>query len=142
MAHCFWSRPSRSLQELLQEHLTVLHARGYSPYTVRNRLVHIRLFLRWCAKQNITSMFQIKLAMLERYQADMSNSEHPISIISQAARLVPLRVWFAWMHKAGYIRDNPAERLQLPRLGRHLPRNILSAAEVERIMRLPNTETR
>jgi hypothetical protein len=36
-----------------------------------------------------------------------------------------LRVWCAWMHKAGYIRQNPAERLQLPRLGRHLPRNIL-----------------
>ncbi|MGE5112867.1 MAG: tyrosine-type recombinase/integrase, partial [Acidobacteriaceae bacterium] len=139
MAHFFWFRPNCSLQELLQEHLSILHARGYSPYTIRNRLVHIRLFVRWCSKQNITSAAQIKLPILERYQTDISNSEHPISIISQQARLVPLRVWFAWMHKAGYIRHNPAERLQLLRLGRHLPRNILSAAEVERIMRQPIT---
>ncbi|HEX6879905.1 MAG TPA: tyrosine-type recombinase/integrase [Terriglobales bacterium] len=139
MAHFFWSRLSRTLQELLQEHLSVLHTRGYSPYTIRNRLVHIRLFVRWCSRQDITSAAQINLAILERYQTDISNSEHPIRIISQQARLVPLRVWFAWMYKAGYIRYNPAERLQLPRLGRHLPRNILSAAEVERIMRQPST---
>jgi len=139
MAHFFWSRPTRSPQELLQEHLSVLHARGYSPYTVRNRLVHIRLFFRWCTKQHITSITQINLAILERYQSDIANSDHPLSIISQQARLVPLRVWFGWMQKAGHIRDNPAERLQLPRLGRQLPRNILSATEVERIMRQPST---
>ncbi|MDT8071088.1 MAG: phage integrase N-terminal SAM-like domain-containing protein [Terriglobia bacterium] len=140
MAHFFWSRPTRSLQELLQEHVSVLHARGYSPYTVRNRLVHIRLFLRWCVKQGITSVAQINLATLELYQSDIAKSDHPLSIVSQHTRLVPLRVWFAWMHKAGYITHNPAEKLQLPRLGRHLPRNILSAAEVERIMRQPCTK--
>ena len=95
MAHFFWSRLSRTLQELLQEHLSVLHTRGYSPYTIRNRLVHIRLFVRWCSRQDITSAAQINLAILERYQTDISNSEHPITIISQQARLVPLRVWFA-----------------------------------------------
>ena len=140
MARFFWSHLRRSMQELLQEHLSVLHARGYSPYTVRNRLVHVRLFLRWCTKQGISSITQINLNLLEQYQAEIANSDHPISIISQQARLVPLRVWCAWMHKAGYIRQNPAERLQLPRLGRHLPRNILSAAEVERIMRQPSTK--
>ncbi len=139
MAHFFWSRTTRSLQELLQEHLSVLNTRGYSPYTVRNRLVHIRLFLQWCAGQDVNSVRQIDLPTIERYQSEIAESDHHLSIISQQARLVPLRVWFAWMRETGYIRHNPAERLRLPRIGRHLPRNILSAAEVERIMRQPRT---
>jgi integrase/recombinase XerD len=140
MAHFFWNHSPRALQQLLNEHLAALCTWGYSPYTVRNRLVHIRLFLRWCAGQHIDSLSQITLKVLEQYQAAISISDHPLCIVSQHARLVPIRVWFAWMKRAGYIRNNPAERFQLPRLGRHLPRSILSAAEVERIMRQPRTK--
>lgn len=140
----FRARTQLALEQLLREHLGVLRARGYSPYTIRNRLVHIRLFLRWCGSHHVTSVAQVSLAVLEQYQRELSEQPksdgQPLCVISQHARLVPLRVWFAWMQRTGYIRDNPADHLQLPRLGRHLPRNILSAAEVERIMRQPRTE--
>jgi len=145
MARFFFLNSQRhlTLEQLLHKHLAVLGARGYSPYTVRNRLVHIRPFIRWCEQQEIHSATRITLSDLEKYQRHISAFQkatgQPLCVISQHARLVPLRVWFAWMYRAGYIRTNPAERLQLPRLGRHLPRNILSAAEVERIMRQPNT---
>lgn len=145
MARFFFlnSQTQLTLEQLMHEHLAVLSARGCSPYTVRNRLVHIRLFIRWCAQQEIRTASRITLADLEEYQRHISASQRPtgqpLCIISQHARLVPLRVWFQWMHQAGYLNVNSAERLQLPRLGRHLPRNILSAAEVERIMRQPNT---
>lgn len=122
-------RAQVTIEQLLHEHLTALRARGYSQYTVRNRLVHIRLFLRWCKQQDIRSVSQITLKVLERYQRDLADYRKPdgqtLCIISQHARLVPLRVWFQWMHRAGHIRNDPAERLQLPRLGQHLPRNIL-----------------
>jgi integrase/recombinase XerD len=141
----FSSQPEHTLEQLLNQHLVVLRARGYSAYTVRNRLVHIRLFLRWCGDHRIHSASRVTLAVLEKYQRDLSEyrkpNGQPLCIISQHARLVPLRVWFQWMQQVGYIRHNPAERLQLPRLGRQLPRNILSAAEVTRIMRQPNTRT-
>jgi integrase/recombinase XerD len=140
MAHLFWNHTTTTLQQLFNDHLAALRIRGYSPYTIRNRLVHLRLFLRWCAGQRIDSLSQITLKVLEQYQAAISISDHPLCIVSQHARLVPLRVWFAWMQRAGFTRSNPAERLQLPRLGRHLPRNILSVAEVERIMHQPTTK--
>lgn len=142
--HFFRLSPKTTPEQLLDEHLAALRARGYSPYTVRNRLVHIRPFLRWCAIRNIDSMCDVSLVTLEQYQHYLSTyrqrNGQPLCMVSQHARLVPLRVWFAWMHRAGYIRNNPAERVQLPRLGRPLPRNILSASEVGRIMRQPNTK--
>ena len=140
----FFGSPQPTLENLLVEHLSVLRARGYSPHTVRNRLVHIRLFLRWCAQHNIHSVPDIKLPVLEQYQRDLSvyrkQNGLPLELVSQHARLVPLRVWFRWMQLAGHIRQNPAERLQLPRLGRHLPRNVLSTTEVSRVMRQPDVK--
>jgi len=49
---------------------------------------------------------------------------------------VPLRVWFRWMTRQNHILHNPASELELPRLGRALPKNIFSAGEVEQIMQL------
>ena len=37
---------SLALDALLKGHLYALAVKGYSPYTVRNRLVHIRFFVR------------------------------------------------------------------------------------------------
>lgn len=64
----------------------------------------------------------------------------PLSFRSQHARLVPLRMWFRWMTRQNHILHNPASELELPRLGRSLPKNIFSAAEVERIMVLCEIE--
>jgi integrase/recombinase XerD len=138
-------RPNQSKQltliQLLNEHLTALRVKGYSLYTVRNRLVHIRMFLRWCADNQIGSVSKITLKVLEGYQRHIAEyrkpNGQPLTIISQHARLVPLRVWFRWMAKQRYLRTNPASDLELPRLGRILPRNILSAEEVERVLRQP-----
>lgn len=76
--------------------------------------------------------------MLERYQRYLfhyrkTNGE-PLSFRSQHAWLVPLRVWFRWMTRQNFILHNPASEIDLPRLGRSLPKHLLSAAEVERVM--------
>jgi integrase/recombinase XerD len=63
-----------------------------------------------------------------------------LSFSSQHARLVPLRVWFRWMTRQIHILHNPASEIDLPRLGRSLPKVILSAQEVEQIMTLCDVE--
>src|ERR1035437_7813035 len=40
------------------------------------------------------------------------------------------------MTREHHIPHNPASEIELPRLGRSLPKNILSAAEVEQVMQL------
>ena len=45
------------------------------------------------------------------------------------------------MLRQGLITDSLADEIELPRLGRPLPRNILSAQEVERVMSQPNVRT-
>jgi integrase/recombinase XerD len=82
--------------------------------------------------------------VLERYQRHLYYSRkkngEPLSFSSQHARLVPLRVWFRWMTRQNHILHNPASEIDLPRLGRSLPKVILSAQEVEQIMTLCDVE--
>ena len=132
------------LEALMHEHLKALQVLNYSEYTVRGRAGHIQFFLDWLKERGVTEPAEVTRPVLERYQRHLfhyrkANGE-PLSFRSQHARLVPLRVWFRWMTRQNHILHNPASEIELPRLGRALPKNIFSAAEVERIMMQPEIE--
>ncbi len=126
------------LQALMRDHLHALEVQNYSEFTVRGRAGHIGVFLAWLEERGITEPLEVTRPVLERYQRHLFHHRKangdPLSFRSQHARLVPLRMWFRWMTRQNFILHNPASELELPRLGRSLPKNIFSAAEVERIM--------
>lgn len=129
----------------MHEHLNALRVKNYSEYTVRNRLVHIGFFITWLKARAISLPRQITRPVLEEYQHHLfqyrKKNGDPLSFRSQHAYLVPLRMWFRWMTRDNRIPYNPASDLELPRLGRSLPKSILSAGEIERVLRLCNAAT-
>ncbi len=133
------------LDTLLDAHLNGLRIKGYSPYTIRNRLVHIRMFVRWCTKMGVSRPSEISPTVVERYQQHVydyrKKDGQPLTVASRYARLVPLRVWFRWMARQRLIRKDLSAELPLPRLGRTLPKNILSAPEIERVLSQPRLRT-
>jgi integrase/recombinase XerD len=134
--------PETPLESMMHEYLNSMRVRAYSPYTVENRLAHIRLFLDWAREHGLREPREITRPVLERYQRHLfyyrKKDGEPLSFRSQHCRLVPLRVWFKWMTRQNHILHNPASEIELPRLGRTLPRDILSLEEVERVMMHPN----
>lgn len=132
------------LEALMREHLHALEVQHYSEFTVRGREGHIGFFLAWLRERGITEPVEVTRPVLERYQRHLfhyrKKDGEPLSFRSQHARLVPLRVWFRWMTRQNHILHNPASEIDLPRLGRSLPKNILSAEEVERVMMLCEIE--
>jgi integrase/recombinase XerD len=136
--------PATPLEALMREHLRSLEVRNYSEFTVKGRAGHIRFFLDWLKERGIIDPVEVTRPVLERYQRHLFYSRkkngEPLSFSSQHARLVPLRVWFRWMTRQNHILHNPASEIDLPRLGRSLPKVILSAQEVEQIMTLCDVE--
>ncbi|MGH7870122.1 MAG: site-specific tyrosine recombinase XerC [Candidatus Dormibacteraceae bacterium] len=134
--------PATPLAALLNEHLEALRVRGYSEHTVRNRLVHIRFFLEWCKDRGLAEPTDVTRPVLERYQRHLfhyrKKNGEPLSFRSQHTCLVPLRVWFKWMTRQNYILHNPASEIELPRLGRRLPKHVLTVSEVELVMMQPD----
>src|SRR5271168_3066614 len=138
------TKPETALEWFLLEHLQALAIQNYSEHTVRNRLVHIGYFVAWAQEHGLREPIEVTRPVLERYQRHLfhyrKKNGEPLSFRSQHSCLVPLRVWFRWMTRQNHILHNPASELELPRLGRALPKNIFSVQEVERIMQLCEIE--
>jgi integrase/recombinase XerD len=138
------AEPRTGIELLLREHLNALRVRGYSENTVYSRKVHLGFFVQWAYEHGLREPVEITRPVLERYQRYLffyrKKNGEPLSFRSQHTRLVPLRVWFRWMTRQNHILHNPASEIDLPRLGHSLPKNILSAREVEQIMTLCDIE--
>jgi integrase/recombinase XerD len=136
------TRPAGPLDSLMDEHLNALRVRAYSEHTVKNRLVHIGFFIQWAYEHGLREPSEITRPVLERYQRHLfyyrKKNGEPLTFRSQHSRLVPLRVWFKWMTRQNHILHNPASEIDLPRVGRTLPKNILSVQEIEQVMMQPN----
>jgi integrase/recombinase XerD len=136
--------PASPLEIMMREYLRALAVQNYSEHTISNREFHLVSFIRWCQERGVADPVEVTRPILERYQRYLflyrKKSGEPMSFRTQHSRLVPLRMWFRWMTRRNHLLHNPASELELPRLGQPLPKNILSAQEVEQILQLCNID--
>ena len=103
------------------------------------------MFLKWCKKARVTSPSKVTKTHLESYQRHLfdyrKRDGNPLAMASQHSRLAPLKVWFKWLVRRGYLALSPAEELELPRVSYKLP-NVLNKEEAEIVLHQPKLETR
>jgi integrase/recombinase XerD len=126
------------LTRFMHAHFEWLQVTGYSVDTVRARRIAIRRFIGWCDERGIADPREITKPILERYQRHLfyhrKADGRPMTLGSQHGLLAPLKTWFKWLARENFILFNPASELALPKVPKHLPRSILSVAEVEAIL--------
>jgi integrase/recombinase XerD len=119
--------------------------KAYSERTVENREAALRPFIAWCAERGLTSPREITKPILERYQRHLflyrKADGEPLSVRSQHVRTTPIKALFKWLSRGNHILYNPASELELPRMEKRLPRHVLSAREVEKVMAIPDIAT-
>jgi integrase/recombinase XerD len=122
-----------------------LRVRNYSEGSIGNREQQLRYFLVWCGDRGLTKPDEITVAVMERYQRALYHATKengkPLSTRSQHHRLATVRRWFRWLAKTRVVEMSPCETLDMPRLERRLPKAILTVAEVERILAVPDLKT-
>ena len=83
--------------------------------------------------------------MLERYQRVLFHHRkqdgQPLSFAGQHVRLTTIQGFFKWLCRKYYITANPAADLELPKVEKRLPRQVLTAHEAEQILSLPDLAT-
>lgn len=126
----------------LARYLEWMRVRNYSPRTATNTEGSVGLFLRWCDERNVTRPEEVTKPMLERYQRFLfhyrKDDGRPLSFRTQGVRLVPVRSFFRWLARQNVILSNLASDLELPRREKRLPKHVLTTAEVERVLALPD----
>jgi len=123
----------------MDAHFEWMRVHGYSEDTIRARRVAIRRFIAWCEERSLRDPKDITKPILERYQRHLfyhrKSDGRPMTLGSQHGCLAPLKTLFKWLARENHILYNPASEITLPKLPKHLPRVILSAQEVEAILR-------
>ena len=119
-------------------HFDWMRVGGYAEDTIRARKVALKRFIVWCEERSLRDPKDITKPILERYQRHLfyyrKPDGQPITLGGQLQYLAPLKLFFKWLARENHILYNPASELQLPRQPKHLPRHILSVAEVEAIL--------
>ena len=126
-------------QQYLNIYVDACLAMGYSPRTLDGRKRMLSHFFSWCEERAIHDPANITRPMLERYRRYLYHlrlkSGKPLSLISQRHYLTAIKMFYQWMTRENHVLHNPASELPLPRPHKRLPKAILTAEEVERILK-------
>jgi integrase/recombinase XerD len=135
--------PENALSHCLREFIDAGGSQGLSARTLQQRHRALRRFILWCAERGLASPTEITLPILERYQRHLyhyrKSDGAPLTFASQYTELAPLKPYFKWLTRGRYTLYNVAAELELPKVTAKLARHILSVAEVESILAVPDT---
>lgn len=133
------------MKELLEAQCRWMETRNYAPGTIHNNRVYVGQFLGWLEERGVTQAQEVTRAMLERYQRVLfqyrKQNGQPLSFAGQHVRLTVIQGFFKWLCRKYYITANPSADLELPKVEKRLPRQVLTAQEAEQILSQPDLAT-
>lgn len=128
--------------QMVVEFCDHMGARGLSTATIEGRRAMVGFLSEWLQERGVTRPAEVTKPMLDRYQRWLYHYRkadgQPLTFRSQHARLVAVRAFFKWATKANRILYNPASELELPRIERRLPKHVLTVAEAETVLSMPD----
>jgi len=133
--------PDNRMRKAVEDHLRALQARNYSIRTIDGRRRELGEFACWLHGHGVDQPESVTPAILEQYRMWL-DSHATRSASTQARALSAIRTLFHYLRAIGQVSTDPAEYLELPRLGTRVPTAVLGADEVERILAQPNVATR
>jgi integrase/recombinase XerD len=123
-------------ERMLRNYLAALRVRGLSSATLTSREKAVRRFLARLGKNDLRAVTR---AEMHAYAASLLSSRLTVGTV--CVHLTALRSFFDWLETTDAVLVNPCVGVPLPKLPDRLPRRVLTAAEVARVLAQPDTGT-
>ncbi len=136
--------PKSELRELADRYLAWLVTMRYSEATIKGSGADICWLLRYLEDHKIERVADVTAETLENYSLWIRKLRHfrhenrGIGLAHILHRLSTTKQFFRWLEKQMIILVDPAENLELPRLGISLPQTILTQQEAQRLLDAPD----
>lgn len=147
-----------TLRALLPVYADAMRVRQFAAATIETQGMLMRWFVEYAEARAVRGAGEVTRDLIERYQRHLyavrvrigggrgghereTGAVRPLSIRGQHARLYAVVRFFRWAMRAGHVPHTPAEAIELPRLPRILPKPAFTAAEVERVLAVPDIAT-
>jgi integrase/recombinase XerD len=123
-------------------YLKLCLARGQMPDTVRGKRSDLKRFLQWCLTQKKRYITQIDLDLMDNYMEYLNLYRKPldnlpIGDVYKRNLLTAVKVFIKTMYAKGLLETNTLENIELPSIGRRLPKALFSVKEIEKILLQP-----
>jgi integrase/recombinase XerD len=130
---------------MLERFIEWMRVQNYAKTTIESRYKQIAMFIRWCEERQLLEPREIAFNHLERYQIWCNNyrkaNSKYLGIETQAQTMAGLKVFFRYLLKHKHISIDPSAEIELPKVVKKLPSNILNIEEVEKILAQANLST-
>jgi integrase/recombinase XerD len=134
-----------TLEEAIRAYLQHLHTLGRSPYTIKNTRSMLRSLIAFLEEQKIATLEDLQTDVLEEYQQDLAfrvtAKGQMLSLRTQGLMLGIVKSFTRYLKEKDYLLHDPGERLKLPKKPRRLPKVILSANDMKKLIEAPDTHT-
>lgn len=127
--------PSSQSRQIIDSFLDALWMeRGLSDNTLSAYRTDLYKYSIWLQKRKVQLLKAESIHILDYLSLSSNNSAR-----TTARRLSSLRRLYEYLLREGQVKQNPASKVDAPRLGRSLPKS-LTEAEVEALLDAPDTE--
>lgn len=126
------------LESYREAFMKAMRARRYAPATIQGRGESLSFFFRFLVGRGVDDAREVTCQIVRDYQASLH--ERKLATRTVLSRLGALRAFFAHLEATDAILLNPCEGIKLPKIGRPLPRRILSHREARAVLDTPNTQ--
>ncbi len=127
-----------TLAESCDKFIASCRLRAFSDYTLISYQRGLKDFIQWCEDRDIQRPEDVTPRHLNSYRRGVfhyrNKKGEPLKHSSQMVFLTPVRSLFRWLSEQQLLAYNPAASMDMPRIRQTLPKNILSAKEVEAII--------
>lgn len=130
------------IEASVQEYLLWMHVHNYAETTISCRRRYLGYFSGFCQRHGIDEAGSVTFELVQGYQRHLfehrKRDGQPLTVATQAQRLVPVCHFFSWLRRSGQLETNPAGDLLMPRPDRRLPEATLSATEMAILLAQPD----
>jgi integrase/recombinase XerD len=134
-----------TIKEALTMYLNHLQALGRSHYTIKNTRSALRGLLAFLEEQHLTTVEDLQSDVLEEYQQDLAFQVTAqgklLALRTQGQKMMTVKSFTKFLKDKDYLLHDPGARLKLPRKPKRLPKVILSAKDVKKLIEAPDTHT-
>ena len=140
----FFRKPKESfpapLRQARDNFLESLRVQSAAPATVEARAAAVDQLLRFLVRVHVHDVRAITRKTLRAYQTWLQKKSYsPWTLVS---RLEGVRRFFGFLEKTDAVLVNPCVVLLTPRIGKRLPRQVLTPSQVQRILDAPDPQTK
>lgn len=120
-------------------YMDVCLALGQSSDTVRAKKYGLKKFCAWCFSQGVRMIDEVDIPLMDDYMEYLNRyrkpqDNEPICDANKYSLLLCVKTFIGKMYNRGLLTSNKLDCIDLPSVGRPLPKAIFTAEEVETIL--------